>query len=91
MKSRLSVITEYSRGRTFAEAVYSLFYNGLMNGTYSQIEVVDIEQARLFHSWYLPISREAEVKYIITEKYDEEKGEWWVDYTEGIEILPCQL
>lgn len=90
MKTRLSVLMEYSRGRTFEEAVANLFTNGLMNGIYNQIEVVDREQAQLFRSWFHEISREAEVKYIVTEKYDEEKGEWYVDYTEGIEILPCQ-
>ena len=52
MKSRLSVVTEYSKGRNFEEA---------------------------------------EVKYIVAENYDEEDDEWYIDFSEGIEILPCQL
>ena len=88
MKSRIIVISEYSRGKTFEEAVANLFKNGLMNGSYSSVRVINREQAwSLFRSWFCEIHQEGEVKYIVTEKYDEEKGEWWVDYTEGIEVL----
>ena len=37
MKSRIIVVTEYSRGKTFEEAVANLFKNGLMNGNYSTV------------------------------------------------------
>ena len=91
MKSRLSVVSEYSEGKTFDEAVKNLFKNGLMNGSYKTGRVIDRDQARkFFRSCYHEISRETEVKYIVTEKYDEEYDEWYVDYSEGIEILPCQ-
>lgn len=91
MKSRIIVVTEYSRGKTFEEAVANLFKNGLMNGNYSTVRMIDREKARMFfRSWFCEIHQEGEVKYIVTEKYDEEKGERWIDYTEGIEILPCQ-
>lgn len=91
MKSRLFVVTEYSKGRTFDEAVDILFREGLMNGSYSAIRMRDREQARRFYcSWFNKKYREAEVKYIIVEKYDEEYEQWLIDYSEGIEILPCQ-
>ena len=90
MKTRLSVITEYSKGRTFDEAVDILFRGGLMNGSYKIAEVESREQARkLCKSWFCMNMHEAEVKYIVTVKQDEEGGERWVDYTEGIEVLPC--
>ena len=92
MKSRIKVISEYSRGKTFEEAVANLFKNGLMNGSYSTIRVIDRKQAQMFfRSWFCEIHQEGEVKYIVTEIYDEAFGKWVVDYTEGIEILPCQL
>jgi hypothetical protein len=90
MKARLSVVYEYSKGRNFEEAVTNLFKNGLMNGSCSTVRVIDREQAKiLFRSCYHAISREAVVTYIVTEKYDEEDDEWKVNYTEGIEVLPC--
>ena len=90
MKARLSVVTEYSKGRNFEEAVKNLFKNGLMNGSYKTVCVKDSKQAqRFFRSWYHEISREAEVRYIVTEKYDEENDEWKVDYSSGVEVLPC--
>ena len=92
MKTRICVITEYSGGKNFEEAVANLFKNGLMNGSYSTVRVIDRKQAQMFfRSWFCEIHQEAEVRYIATEKYDEEQDEWWVDYIEGIEILPCQL
>lgn len=92
MKTRIRIISEYSRGKTFEEAVENLFKNGLRNGSYSAVRVIDREQAQMFfRSWFCEIHQEGEVKYIVVEKYDEEKGEWWVDYTEGIEILPCRM
>ena len=92
MKSRIKVISEYSRGKNFEEAVANLFKNGIMNGSYSTVRVIDRKQAQMFfRSWFCEIHQEGEVKYIVTEKYDEEYDEWWVDYSEGIEILPCQL
>ena len=91
MKSRISVVIEYSSGKTFDEAVTNLFKNGLMNGSYKTFRVIDRGQARkFFRSCYHEIRRESEVKYIVTEKYDEEYDEWYVDYSEGIEVLPCQ-
>ena len=90
MKSRLSVVSEYSRGKTFEAAVANLFKYGLMNGSYKTVHVKDRKQAqRFFRSWYHEISREAEVRYIVTEKYDEEYDEWEVDYSAGVEVLPC--
>ena len=92
MKSGIIVVSEYSKGKTFEEAVENLFKNGLMTGSYSTNRLIDREQARMFfRSWFCKIHREGEVKYIVTEKYDEESDEWWVDYAEGVEILPCQL
>ena len=92
MKSRIRIITEYSGGKTFEDAVANLFENGLMNGGYKIEEVETREKARRFcKSWFCLNMHEAEVKYIVTEKYDEERCEWWVDYTEGIEILPCRM
>lgn len=91
MKTRIRIISEYSRGKTFEEAVENLFKNGLMTGSYSTVRVIERKQAQMFfRSWFCEIHQEGEVKYIVTEKYDEEKGEWRVDFTEGIEILPCQ-
>lgn len=92
MKARLSVVSEYSEGRTFEDAVANLFQNGLMNGSYKLFEGVDSrEQARRgFRSWYNPVIGEAEVKYIVVETYNEKYDEWEVDYSEGIEVLPCQ-
>ena len=90
MKSRIKVICEYSRGKTFEEAVENLFKNGLMNGSYSTVRVIDRKQARcFFRSWFCEIHQEGEVKYIVVEKYDDEHEEWFVDFSEGIEILPC--
>ena len=92
MKSGIIVVSEYSKGRNFEEAVANLFKNGLMNGKYSTVRVIDRKQAQMFfRSWFCEIHQEGEVKYIVTEIYDEVFGEWVVDYTEGIEILPCQL
>ena len=93
MKSRITVISEYSRGKTFEEAVENLFFkNGMMNGSYSTVQVIDRKQAQMFfRSWFCKIHQEGEVKYIVTVKYDEESGERWIDYTEGIEILPCRM
>ena len=88
MKKRLSVVTEYSKGKSFEEAVAKLFKNGLMNGSYKIAEVENREQARkLCKSWFCINMHEAEVKYIVVEKYDEEYDEWFVDYSEGIEVL----
>ena len=91
MKTRLSVVMEYSKGRTFEEAVVNLFKNGLMNGSYVITPTLDREQSRsVFKSFYFDILNEALVKYIVVENYDEEDDEWYVDYTEGVEILLCQ-
>ena len=92
MKARLSVVSEYSEGRNFEESVANLFENGLMNGSYKVFEDVTTrkEARRGFCSWYNPVFGEAEVKYIVVETYDEEYDEWSVDYSEGIEVLPCQ-
>ena len=91
MKSRIFVISEYSKGRSFEEAVDILFRVGLMNGSYNAVRVIDREQARnFFRSWFNVVHREAEVKYIVVETYDEEHEQWLIDYSEGIEILPCQ-
>ena len=91
MKSRLSVITEYSKGRTFAEAVDILFRNGLMNGSYERVRVIYRECARqFFRSCYYETIREAEVKYIIVETYDEEHEQWLINYSAGVEVLPCR-
>ena len=90
MKSRIKVISEYSRGKTFEDAVKNLFKNGLMNGSYSTVRMIDRKQAQMFfRSWFCEIHQEGEVKYIVTEKYDEECEEWFVDFSEGIEVLPC--
>ena len=92
MKSGILVVSEYSKGRNFEEAVANLFKNGLMNGKYSIVRVTDRKQAQMFfRSWFCEIHQEGEVKYIVTVKYDEESGERWVDYTEGVEILPCRM
>lgn len=91
MKTRFSVVMEYSKGRTFEEAVVNLFKNGLMNGSYIITPTIDREFAHsVFKSFYFDILNEALVKYLVVENYDEEDDEWYVDYTEGIEILPCQ-
>ena len=93
MKSGIIIVSEYSKGRNFEEAVANLFKNGLMNGKYSTVRVIDRKQAQMFfHSWFCEIHQEGEVKYIVTVKYDEEYDEWdeWkVDYSEGVEVLPC--
>ena len=90
MKTRLSVVMEYSKGRNFEEAVANLFKNGLMNGSYKIAEVETREQARkLCKSWFCIAQHEAEVKYIIVETYDEEHEQWLIDFSEGIEVLPC--
>ena len=92
MKSRLSVVMEYSKGRNFEEAVANLFKNGLMNGKYSTVRVIERKQAQMFfRSWFSEIHQEGEVKYIVTERYDEEYEEWFVDFSEGIEVLPCRM
>ena len=93
MKSRITVISEYSRGKTFEEAVENLFFkNGMMNGSYSTVRVIDRKKAQMFYrSWFCEIHQEGEVKYIVTEMYDEEYEEWFVDFSEGIEILPCRM
>ena len=93
MTSRITVISEYSRGKAFEEAVENLFFkNGMMNGSYSTVQVIDRKQAQMFfRSWFCEMHQEGEVKYIVTVKYDEESGERWVDYTEGVEILPCRM
>ena len=93
MKSRITVISEYSRGKTFEEAVENLFFkNGMMNGSYSTVQVIDREQAQMFfRSWFCEAHQEGEVKYIVTERYDEEYEEWFVDFSEGVEILPCRM
>ena len=88
MKTRLSVVTEYSHGRNFEEAVANLFKGGLMNGRYKIEEIESREQARRrCKSWFCINMHEAEVKYIVTEKYDVEYDEWFVDYSEGIEVI----
>ena len=90
MKSRIIVVTEYSHGRTFEDAVENLSKKGLMIGSYTTAEVESREQARRdYHSWYSEVHHEAEVAYIVTEKYDEEYGKWLVDYSAGVEVLPC--
>ena len=92
MKSGIFVVSEYSKGRNFEEAVANLFKNGLMNGKYSTVRVIDRKQAQMyFRSWFCEIHQEGEVKYIVTEIYDEEYEEWLVDFSEGIEILPCRM
>ena len=92
MKSGILIVSEYSKGRNFEEAVANLFKNGLMNGKYSTVRMIDRKQAQMFfRSWFCEIHQEGEVKYIVTVKYDEESGERWIDYTEGIEILPCRM
>ena len=90
MKSRIKVISECSRGKTFEEAVANLFKNGFMKGSYSTVRVIDRNQAQMFRSWFCEVFNEAEVSYIVTEKYCEEYDEWFVDFSEGIEILPCR-
>ena len=91
MKSGILIVSEYSKGRNFEEAVANLFKNGLMNDFYITVEVESREQARRdYHACYSEICQAAAVNYIVTEKYNEDNDEWWVDYTEGIEILPCQ-
>ena len=90
MKSGIIVVSEYSKGKTFEEAVENLFKNGMMRGSYSTVRVIDRKQAQMFYrSWFCEIHQEGEVKYIVTEKYDEEYEEWFVDFSEGIEVLPC--
>ena len=92
MKSGILVVSEYSKGRNFEEAVANLFKNGLMNGKYSTVRVIDRKIAQMFfRSWFCAIHQEGEVKYIVTVKYDEDSGERWVAYTEGVEILPCRM
>lgn len=92
MKTRIRIISEYSKGRSFEEAVDILFREGLMHGRYKAVRMIDREQARkFFRSWFNEVHREAEVKYIVVETYDEEHEQWLIDYSEGIEILPCQL
>ena len=89
MTTRLYVVTEYSKGRTFEKAVENLLKKGLMKGSYNQVEVIDREEAHLrYKSWYN--ERESKVKYIVVEKYDKECEQWFIDYSEGIEILQCQ-
>ena len=93
MKTRLAVISEYSKGRTFDEAVGNLIETnrGLMNGSFNKVEVSDRDRARrFFHSWFNEIIGEAEVKYIIVETYDEEHEQWLIDYSAGVEVLPCR-
>ena len=83
---------EYSKGRSFEEAVKNLFKDGLMEGLYIITPTIDREYTRsAFKSVYFDILNEALVKYIVVENYDEEYDEWYVDYTEGIEILPCPM
>ena len=90
MKARLYVVSEYPDGHTFEDAVANLFKNGLMNDFYITSVVESREQARRdYHSCYSKICQVAAVNYIVTEKYNEDNDEWWVDYTEGIEVLPC--
>ena len=90
MKSGIIVVSEYSKGKTFEEAVENLFKNGMMHGSYSTVRVIDRKQAQMFfRSWFSEIHQEGEVKYIVTEKYDEDYEEWFVDFSEGIEVLPC--
>ena len=92
MKSGILVVSEYSKGRNFEEAVENLFKNGMMRGSYSAVRVIDRKQAQMFYrSWFCEIHQEGEVKYIVTEKYDEEYEEWFVDFSEGIEVLPCRM
>ena len=92
MKTRIRVISEYSKGRSFEEAVDILFREGLMHGSYKAVRMIDREQARnFFRSWFNEVHREAEVKYIVVETYDEEHEQWLIDYSEGIEILPCRM
>ena len=93
MKTRLAVISEYSKGRTFEEAVDNLIETnrGLMNGGFKKLEVPVREMARrFFHSWFCERHQEAEVKYIIVEVYDEGHEQWLIDYSAGVEVLPCQ-
>ncbi len=91
MKTRIRLISEYSRGKTFEEAVENLFKNGLMTGSYSTVRLIDCEQARMFlRSWFCEIHQMGEVKYIVVETYDEEHDEWEVDYSAGVEVLPCR-
>ena len=91
MKSGILVVSEYSKGRNFEEAVANLFKNGLMNGKYSTVRIIDRKQAQMFfRSWFCEIHQEGEVKYIVTVKYDEDSDEWRVDYSAGVEVLPCQ-
>ena len=54
MKSGILVVTEYSKGRNFEEAVENLFFkNGMMNGSYSTVQVIDRKQAQMyFRSWF---------------------------------------
>ena len=90
MKSGILVVSEYSKGRNFEEAVANLFKNGLMKGKYSTVRVIDRKQAQMFfRSWFCEIHQEGEVKYIVVEKYDEEHEQWLIDYSAGVEVLPC--
>ena len=92
MKAGIIVVSEYSKGRHFEDAVENLFKNGMMRGSYSAVRVIDRKQAQMFYrSWFCKIHQEGEVKYIVTEKYDEEYEEWFVDFSEGIEVLPCRM
>ena len=92
MKSGILIVSEYSKGRNFEEAVANLFKNGLMNGKYSTVRMTDRKKAQMFFcSWFCEIHQEGEVKYIVTERYDEEYEEWFVDFSEGVEILPCRM
>ena len=92
MKSRITVISEYSRGKTFEEAVENLFFkNGMMNGSYSTVHIIHPKQAQMFfRTWFCVIHQEGEVKYIVTVKYDVDSGERWGDNTEGREVGPGQ-
>ena len=92
MKAGIIVVFEYSKGRNFEEAVTNLFKAGLMNGTFIITPTIDREHARsVFKSVYFDVLNEALVKYLVVENYEEEYDEWYVDYTEGIEILPCRM
>ena len=92
MKSGILIVSEYSKGRNFEEAVENLFKNRMMHGSYSTGRAIDRKQAQMFYrSWFCEIHQEGEVKYIVTERYDEEYEEWFVDFSEGIEILPCRM
>ena len=91
MKTRFSLVREYSHGKTFDEAVTKLFKGGLMNGSFEMVQGINLEHARWrYPSWYSETYHEAAVIYIVTEKYNEKYDEWTVDFSEGIEVIPCQ-